>query len=115
MSEKCNIIEERLEKHLDQYSSNGKEVLRLAIAVENLKKEMNDHHQFSAENKISREKKEQEFRDDLRPIFDSYEKIQPIIENFNALMTGKKMIIGLAILASSVGSLYLLVSKIFHR
>ena len=76
---------------------------------------MSDHHQFSAENKVSRERKEQEFRDELKPIFDSYEKIQPIIENYNALMTGKKMIIGLAILAGSVGSLYLLVSKIFHR
>ena len=38
MSEKCNIIEERLEKHLDQYQNNGKEILRLAIAIENLKK-----------------------------------------------------------------------------
>jgi len=115
MSEKCNIIEEKLEKHLDQYSSNGKEVLRLAIAVENLKTEMNDHHRFSAENKKAREIKEQEFRDELKPIFDSYEKIQPIIENYNALMTGKKMIIGLAILVSSIGSLYLIISKIFYK
>ncbi len=115
MSEKCIIIEERLDKHLDQYRTNGKEILRLAIALENLKKEMNDHHNFSAENKIMRERKEQQFRDELKPIFDSYAKIQPIIENYNAIVTGRKLIIGLAIFTASIGSLYYYFSKIFHR
>lgn len=103
MSEQCNTIERKLEKHLDQYQNNGKEILRLAMAIEAVAKEVKDHHLFSENSRLIRIAEEQKFRDELKPILDSY----------YALLNGRKIILGIVILISSIGSLYLLLKQIF--
>ena len=103
MLDHCNKIEERLEKHLDQYQNNGKEILRLAIALENITKEVRDHHKFSEDNKMARIKEEQTFKAELKPMLDSY----------YALINGRKIVLGLIITVSAIGSLYLLLKQIF--
>lgn len=105
MNERFIKIEEKIDGHLQQYAQNGKELMRLAMAVEMITKEVRDHHKFSEDNKKIREKEEQTFREELKPLLDSY----------YAIMSGRKIIIGLAITASAVGSAYLALKSLIHR
>lgn len=105
MGERCEIIEDKLDNHLEKYEQNGKELMRLAIAVENIIREVKEHRKSSEENKTKRLLAEAEFKKELKPILDSYQ----------TLLTGRKWIVGIVSFIFAVGSLYLLLGKIFNK
>ena len=105
MGERCEIIEDKLDNHLEKYEQNGKELMRLAMAIENITKEIRDHRKSSEENKAKRLLAEAEFKKELKPILDSYQ----------TLLTGRKWIIGTVSFIFAIGSLYLLIGKIFYK
>ena len=65
MEHRCNEVEKELYEFKEQYARNGKEILRLAMSIENITKEVRDHHKFSEDNKIKRESEEALFRKDI--------------------------------------------------
>lgn len=102
---RCNEIEKELYEFKERYANNGKEITRLAMALENIIKEVQDHRRFSEEDKRRREEQEKEFRKELEPILNSY----------NALLTGRKWVIGTVAFLFTMGSFYLLIRQIFHK
>lgn len=102
---RCNEIEKELYEFKEQYAKNGVEMMRLALAIEGVAKEVKDHHIFSEENKKRREEKEKAFREDLEPILDSY----------NTLINGRKWVLGTIVFFFTIGSFYLLLKQIFHK
>ena len=105
MEHRCNEIERELYEFKEQYARNGKEIMRLAMAVEKITEEVAEHHKFSAENKKLREAEEAIFRKELKPILDSYK----------TLLTGRKWVIGTISFLFVIGSFWLLVKQIFHK
>lgn len=102
---RCNEIENDLQDFKIQYANNGKELLRLVMAVENITKEVRDHHRFSEENKLRREKEEMIFKEQLKPILESY----------TTLINGRKWVLGIISFFFAIGSLYLLIKQIFKH
>ena len=54
---RCNEIEKELYEFKEQYAKNGVEMMRLALAIEGVAKEVKDHHIFSEENKKEERKR----------------------------------------------------------
>ena len=105
---KCDDVEKNLYEFKEQYAKNGKEILRLAMALESITKEVRDHHKFSEDNKKIREKEEKQFKEQLKPLLD----------NYNAFLTGRKWIFGkygLLVILSSVGGFYLIIRSIINK
>lgn len=105
---KCNEVEKSLYEFKEQYARNGKEILRLAMAIESITKEVRGHHKFSEENKKIREQEESEFKEQLKPLLD----------NYNAFLTGRKWVFGkygLLVILSSIGGFYLIIRNIINK
>lgn len=109
--ERCNQIDEKLEKHLDNYRNNGKEILRLAMAVELITKEVSRVSKEIAEhNVISAVHKREE--DNMR------EQLMPILEDYKFYNTGKRKLFGkygYFVILSAIGGLYLIIRSILHK
>ena len=105
MEHRCNEVEKELYEFKEQYARNGKEILRFAMSIENITKEVRDHHKFSEDNKIKRESEEALFRKELEPVLDSY----------YTLINGRKWIFRTSTFFFTIGSAYLLYKQIFHK
>lgn len=59
MEHRCDEIDTKIDRWINEvYAKNGKESLRVALAVENMEKKQEEHHQTSEANRKRREDKE---------------------------------------------------------
>ena len=97
---RCDIIEENLESFKRQYSKNSKEVLELAFAVKEVAAEVREHRRYSETKETANLK--------------FHEELKPILESYQALVGGRKMFLGVVIVLSAAGSLYLIIKSIIY-
>lgn len=102
---RCEIIEERLNEHLDKYADNNKEILRLAIAIENIIFQNMEHFKTSEENRTKRIIEEKEYR----------AKLQPVLESYTTLISGRNWILKGTAFFFTLGSFYILLRQIFKH
>jgi len=105
MEHRCNEIEKDLYEFKEQYAKNGKEIMRLAMAIENIINQNKEHFKTSEENRIKRLAREEEFKKELKPVLDSY----------HTLLTGRKWIIGLASFFLLAGAIYQMIKNLIHK
>ena len=102
---RCEEIERELKEFKEQYAQNGKEIMRLVLAIENIISQNEHHFLESQENKKKRIEREEAFKKELKPVLDSY----------NTLINGRKWVMGTIVFFFTIGSFYLLLKQIFHK
>lgn len=102
MTEQCEQIDSKLDKHLDIYSRNNHELKRLADAVEKINATMIKHIQNTEDYKTEREKDEKEFK----------EKLDPVIKFYDGITFTQKALLYLVGALSAIGGFYLLIRNI---